>query len=156
MFPWKPVKLACCRKHIKRYNARGKSPGELLPCCLPECDELVLVPNRVDGQLWWCCRKHGNAHYKRIETGFYDRLRDPGYRCAGRNPNGRPCSERYCIDEHHTVFKNGTSHKKGPVITLCPTHHMALHRGLAIYDERGYRWIVRGILDGLRAKHPTL
>jgi len=159
-FPFKGRQLACCRKHIKRYCARG-GLGEFLPCCLPECEELVLVPNRNSGKLWWCDRNgnnrhHSEIHYKRVETGFYERLLSDYQRCVGNLISGERCAEHVCIDVHHTVFTNKGSDKSSPEIFLCPTHHQAIHRGMAVYEEGEYRWIVGEILEGLHSKHPIL
>jgi len=160
MFPFKSTKLACCRKHIKRYNARG-GPGEFLPCCLPECNELVLVPNRDSGNLWWCdrngdSRNHSEIHYKRVETEFYKRLLSDYQQCQGRLVSGEPCPEHICIDVHHIVFTKSGSDKNSPEIFLCPTHHQAIHRGMAVYENGEYRWTVGEILEGLRRKHSSL
>ncbi|MGD9725935.1 MAG: hypothetical protein AB7L09_03225 [Nitrospira sp.] len=155
MFPFKSTKLACCRKHIKRYCARG-GPGELLPCCLPECGELVIVANRSNRAAWWCSRKHGDIHHQRVRNGFYRRLLSDYQRCEGRDLEGNRCSEHICIDEHHTVFTDKGSDKSSPVVYLCSTHHQAIHRGMAVYEGGAYRWIIGEILDGLRSKHPDL
>jgi hypothetical protein len=159
-FLFKGTRLACSRLHIKRYCARG-GPGEYLPCSLPECDELVLVPNRDSGKLWWCDksrvgRRHADIHYKRVETGFYARLLSNYQQCVGRTITGERCSEHICIDEHHTVFDTKGSDKSSPMIHLCSTHHQAIHRGMAVYKDGEYRWVVGEILEGLKSKHPVL
>lgn len=159
-FSFKPGKRACCRKHIKRYNARG-GPGEFLPCSLPECDALVLVPTRNSGKLWWCDknherRRHSDIHYQRVANGFYERLLTQTSRCVGKGLDGNRCKEHCCIDEHHVVFDNKGSDKSSPSINLCPTHHQAIHRGLAAYVNGDYEWLVPDIVSGLKLKHPSV
>jgi len=154
-FPFKGRQLACCRKHIKRYCARG-GPGEFRPCSFPECDEPVLVPTPNPDRLWWCGKRHSDIHHQRAANGFYERLLGATQQCVGRLISGKRCSEHMCIDVHHTVFTKKGSDKSSPEIFLCPTHHQAIHRGMAVYKDGEYRWIVGEILEGLRSKHPVL
>lgn len=66
------------------------------------------------------------------------------------------CGERVILDEHHIEFSNGRSNKESKTVWLCPTHHMAIHRGFSRFDEGVFVWVVDDIRDGLRRKHPDL
>jgi hypothetical protein len=143
-FPFKPGKLCCCRKHVKRLNGRGNNPAAFVECALPECRELVLNTKKR-----FCGAPHATTHYKREETGFYARLQV-------HTPACEVCGEWRVLDEHHVEFTPKGSNKRSKTVWLCPTHHLAMHRRLAVYDEGGFRWVDSTILVGLAVKHPEL
>ena len=138
-FEFKPGKICCCRKHIKRLNHRDIKDNIFVSCKLPECDERVLKAKKM-----FCCRSHSEAHSKRKRTGFYDRLRNKSPACF-------VCGEWRTVDEHHIRHHKGKSDKEGPVAWICPTHHLAIHRRLAYIDEKTmiYHWLDQKILDNL-------
>lgn len=144
-FPFRPGKLACCRKHIKRYNARGKVAVYKVECGMPECSVEITNPRRK-----YCSKSHRDRHLNRKRLGYYERLQRKDPRCV-------VCGEWRLVDEHHIHHEGGKSDKEGPVTWLCPTHHLAIHRGFAVFDEGGgFKWITRSILAGLKRKHPDL
>ena len=143
-FPFKPGKLCCSRKHIKRFNARKNNPAAMIECSLPECNRLVLNTKKL-----FCNKDQATCHYRRIERGFYKRLQS-------RKPACEVCGEWRVLDEHHVEFGRRGSNKQSRTVWLCPTHHLAMHRRLATYDENGFRWVDEDIVIGLRRKHPAL
>jgi hypothetical protein len=66
------------------------------------------------------------------------------------------CDERYVLDEHHIEFRGTKSNKQSKTVWLCPTHHMAIHRGFARFDGERYVFTVEDIREGLHRKHPSL
>ena len=143
----------CCRLHTKRHHARvgagvvGLFKDEV-ECALPECRVKF---KRRGTSVVYCCKRHGDLHNRRVEhRGFYDRiLHISRLACM-------VCGERYVLDEHHIEFKGAKSNKQSKTVWLCPTHHMAIHRGFARFEGEKYVHIVEDIREGLRRKHPQL
>lgn len=150
----------CCRKH--------KSLGYMLEhqrckwvwreCRLPECREIFRTHRTLSGKTKqntqnYCCLLHAQRHRMRVKatggTSIYRAI-------LGVGPSCIVCDESLVVDTHHVVFKNNKSDKESRTIPLCPTHHMALHRGLARYTKHGYVWVYKKILRGLKKKHPKL
>lgn len=136
-FPFKKGKICCCRQHIKRFNGRKNNPASFIECGLPECHKTILNTKRK-----FCSKQHGDLHSKRHQTGFYERLKS-------KSPCCEVCGEWRVLDEHHIEFFKGKSNKQSKTVWLCPTHHLAMHRRLAVYDENGFSWKDKEIVTGL-------
>lgn len=150
-----PRQVCCCRSHIKRFcNRRLKAICvDFTECALPECKQKIA---RIGPYRKFCSKKHAALNLRRWgrkhkgQTGkyeFYYRLLGFGQPCA-------VCGEKYVVDEHHVVHQGNKSDKRSKTIYLCPTHHMAIHRGFAVLTETGFKWLIDDIKIGLNAKQP--
>jgi len=148
----------CCRKHLKRLSTR-RDLGlhvSILPCAIPECTNTVvyvhpekkptLMPLRKGAGKRFCCEKHSNLAHTRRKTGWYRRLLDRKVKCMVPN-----CRERLILDEHHEEFSY-RSNKASRKHYLCPTHHMAIHRGFAEIRSGKFVDLVPNILAAIRHK----
>lgn len=139
----------CCRKHTKRLNVREQMgvTARMGECALPECRIEVLLG--VKGRKY-CEHYHGVLNYARIKSGAYAALlglREPCF----------VCGEAIVVDDHHTEWDSTGSNKEGPTRPLCPTHHMAIHRGFARLTEAGeYEWLADQLREDLLRKQPEL
>lgn len=141
------TKLYCSNAHTKRANR--KKQRVILECLLPECSNTFLG---IKGTNKFCCKKHGDLHSKRILNGVYDRIVNNSKKCLA-------CDESVILDEHHIEFYNDNgkvrSNKKSKTIYLCPTHHLAIHRGYAVIVDGKYVNIVSLIRKKLKMKVGT-
>lgn len=146
----------CCQLHSKRHLARqavgtvGLFTGDI-ECALPECRKTAPRQGIVRT---YCSRKHGDLHQRRLDRAkssmFYERV-------LGAADNACVvCAERLVLDEHHVEYSNGRSNKQSKTVWLCPTHHMAIHRGFARFDGDKFVWTVEDIREGLARKHPAI
>lgn len=146
---WHPRRKFCSRKHMRRESVRrqtGVKPrmGE---CALPECREEVLLG--AFGKKF-CSNYHANLNWTRVKHGTYAAvlgLRAPCF----------VCGEAVVVDDHHTEWDANGSNKDGPSVPLCPTHHMAIHRGFARLTDAGeYEWLADRMREGLLRKQPEI
>lgn len=151
-----PRQTCCCRSHTKRHSNRKikKICVNFTECALPECS--VRVP-RIGRYRKFCCKKHsalnlrrwGRKHKgQRSKYEFYFRLLGFGTPC-------QVCGEKYVVDEHHVHYSGNRSDKSSTTVYLCPTHHMAIHRGFAIIDDAGkFQWQTKTLTAALHKKQP--
>jgi len=62
------------------------------------------------------------------------------------------CKEKIILDEHHIEFSGNHSNKKSKTVWICPTHHMAVHRGYAKIEQGKYIDLVPTILTAIKKK----
>jgi hypothetical protein len=141
----------CCRKHIRRIEAREVSgwKSEQRECALPECNVLFQVGRRQ--QMKMCCSsEHMELNSRRLKGKRGGLL----YRAVlGLLEPCMVCGEKRVVDEHHIHFPRSTS-KSTKTVHLCPTHHFAIHRGLAHLEDGKFVWLVDRIREGLIRKQP--
>jgi len=149
-------KRFCCHKHAKRAAERyrsGYSPRKIV-CALPECSVTFWAGEEGSRSRRFCCKAHGARHANRIKKGWYERILGRGKtRCVAPG-----CKESVVLDQHHVQFegRDTARPKRGPVVFLCPTHHAAVHRGLAVLtDEGNYTSLLPLIRRRLRAVGDT-
>lgn len=157
----RPDRRTCCRKHNQRLLERERKglTAALLPCALPGCTQQILWlykgrrPNILlasgEGRRF-CCRQHAAMAATRRKRGFYTRLLDTPHKCLAPQ-----CDERIIVEEHHNVFKpsrNGGSGKTSKTYWLCPTHHMAIHRSLAVIQQGQYVDLIPELLHDIQHK----
>lgn len=147
-WPRRATQLCCSRPHLKRLQMRRRRGVQVQfqQCGLPGCELSVLRRGYFDR---FCSRAHADMHRRWIASGLYARLLGLGPRCIA-------CGEPVVLDEHHVEYPGGRSNKEGPVVCLCPTHHMAVHRGVARVDDGVYVSLVDVLRTQLESKHPTL
>lgn len=157
-FPMTTRHRCCCRQHVKRLHAREAKglKRSVVPCALPECEELVVQVHSGERPSFlrrsgegrrFCSREHSNIAHARRKSGWYKRLLDQAEQCIAPG-----CNERVVLDEHHIVFTSRGSDKDSPVCTLCPTHHMAVHRGFAEIRDGEYVDLIPRLLAAIEKK----
>ena len=150
--------VTCCRTHRKRYDARRENGVQagMFPCAMPECTNKVLMvfkghrPSmeaKLRGSKKYCSHSHCVIMDGRRSKDWFVRLLKNDRRCIAPK-----CKERIVLDEHHTVFGANGSDKTSQTCWLCPTHHMAIHRGYAWIENGKYRDMVPTILAAIRTK----
>ena len=152
-----PRQTCCCRSHTKLYcNRKAKETCvDYVECALPECKQMVA---RIDNRYRkFCCKAHHSLNLRRwgrkknkgvSKYEFYKRLLHYGTPCM-------VWGERYVVDEHHTEYTGNRSNKKSDVVFLCPTHHMAIHRGFAKIENGHYVWLTESLRKKLQQKQPN-
>jgi len=119
---------ACGRYITNRLYAEG--PHE---CKLPECRSVT------DNQ--YCSKSHSIKHSQRYLEGIYRRIMLMESACI-------VCGEYLFIHEHHLKFSGKQSDKTSQTVVICPTHHMAIHRNMAKFEDEKFIWTVDKIIDG--------
>jgi hypothetical protein len=160
-FSKRPDRRTCCRKHNQRLLERERKglTAALLPCALPGCTQQILWlytgkrPNILlasgEGRRF-CCKQHAAMASTRRKSGYYQRLLDRPNKCFSPQ-----CAEHILVEEHHLEFvtgRNGGSNKTSLTCWLCPTHHMAIHRGLAVIQQGQYVDLVPSLLTDIEHK----
>lgn len=145
-FAINPCALCCCYDHTNRHLKRKGRLVGYKTCGLPECNNHFVS---VGDDRKWCCSNHHELHRRRVHKwGFYARIMGfDDARCLA-------CGESVILDAHHCVFKRKS--REGPKVWLCPTHHMAIHRGLAKIENGKYASLIEEIRQQLPFKHPKL
>ena len=141
----KSISHFCCARHKNRHEGRKGQNVAWVECGLPECRTKLLS---VGGAKRWCGRIHHALHRRRLlKWGFYSRILGacPQEKCLA-------CGESIILDKHHVKYKRKSM--PGPEVWLCPTHHMAVHRGLAKVENGVYTSLVPAIFAGLATKWP--
>jgi len=144
-----PRQTYCRKKHAKLAGSRALSGIEIKKkaCALPECHNEIWCFK----QAAYCCSDHADLDWRRWRKqqkgqGLYRRL-------LFRNPHCFVCGEWAVVDEHHVAFSKNKSDKAGITVWLCPTHHMLIHRGLAVIEPNGrYKRLDHWIVAQLRIK----
>jgi hypothetical protein len=146
----------CCRQHMKLHFSREERGviSTLVLCALPECDNKIWMthPGRRPGfggnggsGKRYCCKEHGNKHSHRRLKGVYKNL-------LGLRGACEVCGETLILDEHHEEFTRKGSNKQSKTHLLCPTHHMMIHRGWAIFQSGKFVRIDRKAKEGIKRR----
>lgn len=145
-----PRRRCCCLSHIKRLGMREERgiQAKRTVCSLPECDKIIWRVGNHRLSRKFCSAVHTGLNSRRWRNGTYLRILGRGKPCV-------VCGERIIVDEHHIEFSKNKSNKNSKTIWLCPTHHMAIHRGFAKIIEGKFVRMVEEIREGLLRKQKT-
>lgn len=144
----------CCPTHHKLHDSRKANglKADRFPCAMPECSNEVVRTYagkrpQASGHgrcRVYCCKAHSIIMQARRAHGWYRNLLCSDKKCA--NPD---CGETIVLDEHHIEYSKKGSNKKSKTVWLCPTHHMAIHRGYAKFAGGKFvdttKWIVEQV-----------
>jgi len=146
-------KIYCSDKCNKKQMMRRFNNVEIKTktCALSEygeCVETFIVGSKSRKK--FCCKNHA-GRYEYLQ--YKEALKESRFKCE-------VCGETLVVDLHHIIPRSeGGLDDYNNITSLCPNHHTAIHRGLAIiigktYVLKGVEYPIRSLRDIIGDEKP--